>query len=61
MGDDRSEVAQPMHGLDVDPDVRREVPCWHGCMRSFTGRERYDSAVVDVHPVRRRRGESRVG
>ena len=25
MGDDRSEVAQPMHGLDVEVDVRREV------------------------------------
>ena len=27
-GEDRSEAAQPMHGLDVDADVGREVP--HG-------------------------------
>ena len=33
LGDDRSEVAQPMHGLDVDADVRREVPRRHGWMR----------------------------
>ena len=26
VGDDRSEVAQPMHSLDVDAEVRREVP-----------------------------------
>ena len=26
VGDDRSEVAQPMHSLDVDADVRSEVP-----------------------------------
>ena len=34
VGDDRSEVAQPMHSLDVDAEVRREVPAWRGCMRS---------------------------
>ena len=27
-GEDRSEIGQPMHSLDVDPEVRREVP--HG-------------------------------
>ena len=26
VGDDCSEIAQPMHGLDVDAEVRREVP-----------------------------------
>ena len=25
-GDDRSETAEPMHSLDVDPDVRHKVP-----------------------------------
>ena len=34
LGDDRSEVAQPMHSLDVDLDVRRVVPGGAGCMRS---------------------------
>ena len=29
VGDDRSEVAQPVHSLDVDADVRREVPRRH--------------------------------
>ncbi len=33
---DRSEVAQPMHSLDVDVDVWREVPTRHGCMRSWS-------------------------
>ena len=34
VGDDRSEVAQPMHSLDVDAEVRRDVPRTRGCMRS---------------------------
>ena len=57
VGDDRSEVAQPMHGLDVDADVRREVPRGADVCGQVTGRERYRSPVVDVDPVRRRRGK----
>ena len=57
MGDDRSEVAQPMHGLDVDAEVWREVPGGAEVCGQVAGRERCPSPVVDVDPVRRRRGE----
>ena len=40
MGDDRSEVAQPMHSLDVDADVRREVPRGTDVCGQVAGRER---------------------
>ena len=56
MGDDRSEVAQPMHGLDVDVEVRVES---HEA-RMYAVRSpgaNVTAPVVDVHPVRRRRGE----
>ena len=57
LGDDRSEVAQPMHSLDVDADVGREVPPGTDVRDQLAGRERMRPPVVDVHPVRRRRGE----
>ena len=57
LGDDRSEVAQPMHSLDVDTEVRREVPRGTDVCGHVTGRERDPAPVVDVHPVRRRRGK----
>ena len=56
MSDDRSEVAQPMHSLDVDADRRESHAACDVCGQ-VTGRERDRSSVVDVHPVRRRRGE----
>ena len=34
LGDDRSEIAQPMHGLDVDVDVRHAGSTRRGRMRS---------------------------
>ncbi len=34
MGDDRSEVAQPMHSLDVDLGCQASRPTRRGCMRS---------------------------
>ena len=40
LGDDRSEVAQPMHSLDVDADVRRDVPRGTDGCDQVTGRER---------------------
>ena len=40
MGDDRSEVGQPMHGLDVDAEFRREVPRGTDVCGQVTGRER---------------------
>ena len=57
VGDDRSEVAQPMHRLDVDVQVRRDVPRGTDVCGQVAGRERCPSPVVDVDPVRRRRGE----
>ena len=57
LGDDRSEVAQPMHSLDVDAEVRREVPRGTDVCSHVAGREPDPSPVVDVHPVRRRRGK----
>ena len=56
MGEDRSEVAQPMHGLDVDADVLARVPSQRGSMRSASpGANDARPPVVDVYPVRRRR------
>ena len=46
-----------MHSLDVDADVRCEVPRGADVCGHVTGRDRCHSPVVDVHPVRRRRGE----
>ena len=57
VGDDRSEVAQPMHSLDVDVDVRRDVPRGTDVCGHVTGRESRPAPVVDVYPVRCRRGE----
>ena len=57
MGDDRSEVGQPMHGLDVDAGLRREVPDGTEVCGQVTRRDRGHAPVVDVDPVRRRRGD----
>ena len=57
LGDDGSEVAQPMHDFDVDVDVRHEVQRGMDVCRDVTGRERCPAPVVDVDPVRRRRGQ----
>ena len=57
MGEDRPEVAQRVHGLDMGADVGRVLPrlanvC--GQVSCFDGRE---SPVIDVDPIRRRRDE----
>ena len=57
VGDDRSEVAQPMHSLDVDAEVRREVPRARMYAVRSPGANRCRAPVVDVHTVRRRRGQ----
>ena len=41
MGDDRSEVAQPMHGLDIDLGVWRDVPRGADVRGQVAGLERY--------------------
>ena len=46
-----------MHSLDVDAEVRREVPRGTDVCGHVTGREGCPAPVVDVHPVRRRRGQ----
>src|SRR5271156_2259467 len=51
-GDDRSDLAEPMHRADVDlVGVRRVVPC------RLDVRETCSATVVNVHPLWRRRGE----
>ena len=45
-----------MHGLDVGADVRRDLPQGTEYRDHIAGREAYPAPVVDVHPVRRRRG-----
>ena len=52
MGDDSTELAQPMHGLDIGPYVGREIPCGAHVCGQFTGRERSRSSVIDAHAVR---------
>ena len=39
MGDDRSEVAQPMHSLDVDVEVRARSHAARMYADQVTGRE----------------------
>ena len=56
LGEDRSEVAQLMHSLDVDDDVRCEVPRGTHVCGQVAGRERSRSPVIDVHPVRHQLG-----
>ena len=47
-----------MHGLDVDSDVRRDVPRGTDVLRQIDAVSIVaQSSVVDVDPVRRRRGE----
>ena len=40
VGDDRAEVAQPMHSLDVDAEVWREVQGGTDVCDQVAGRER---------------------
>src|SRR6516165_11660999 len=53
MGDDRSETAEPMHRLDVDTEVWREIPEGADGRGRVARRERCASPVVDVYPIRR--------
>src|SRR5829696_7104878 len=54
--DDRPEIAQPMHSFDVGLSFRCELPPSTDIGDRFAGRERCSSAVIDIHPLRRRRG-----
>ena len=54
MGDDRSKVVEPMHRLDMDAEVWREVPNGADGRGHVAGLERCTLPVVDGDPVRRR-------
>src|SRR3954453_2713490 len=57
MGDDRSDLAEPMHRPYVDLGVRRIFPCRLEVGDYVSGGETCSATVVDIHPVGRRRGE----
>ena len=48
IGDDRSEVAQPVHSLDVGSDGLCEFPPGTDVCGQLTGRERCHPAMVDL-------------
>ena len=52
VGVDRSEVAQPMHNLDVGSDVLAELPPGADVFDQLTGRVRRHPTVVDARQVR---------
>src|ERR1700727_3938238 len=54
MGDDRSKIVEPMHRLDVDAEVWREVPNGADGRGHVAGLERCTLPVIDGDPVRRR-------
>ena len=56
MGADRSELAQPMHSLDVRSELAC-VPTGAEVSDRLAGREPCAPAVVDAHTVGRYRGE----
>src|ERR1700733_3957046 len=53
MGDDRSKVVEPMHRLDMDAEVWREVPNGADGRGHVAGLERCTLPVIDGDPVRR--------
>src|SRR6201995_1126924 len=55
MGDDRSDLAEPMHRLDVDLGVRRVVPCRLDVGDHVAGGESCSATVVNAHKIRRSR------
>ena len=55
LGEDRAEIVQPMHSLDVGAEVLLEIPYGTDVSGHVAGRESDPAPVVDVHPVRRRR------
>src|SRR5271155_1470455 len=57
MGDDRSDLAEPMHRPDVDLGVRRVVPCRLEVRDHVAGGETCSATGVNVYPLWRRRGE----
>src|ERR1700730_1231942 len=55
--DDHPMVAQPVHSFEVPLDVRGDAIGSTYVRGYVTRRERYSPTVVDVHTVRRRRGD----
>ena len=58
LGDDGSEITQPMHSLDVDSDVRSEVQPGPNRCGQIDRLDRYERSMVDVHRIRCRWGNS---
>src|ERR1700756_5061031 len=46
-----------MDGLDVDADIRHEVPCGTDVRVQITRLDGYERAMIDVNRIRCRRGE----
>src|SRR5882757_6090854 len=57
MGDDRSDLAEPMHRRDVDLGVRRVVPCRLDVGDHVAGGESRSATMVNAHPIGRSREE----
>src|SRR5277367_4682704 len=55
MGDDRSDLAEPMHRPDVDLGVRRVVPCRLDVGDHVAGGETCSATMVNAHPIGRSR------
>ena len=55
MGDDRSDLAEPMHRPDVDLGVGRVVPCRLDVGDHVAGGESCSPTVVNAHPIGRSR------
>ncbi len=51
MGDDRSEIVEPMHRLDVDLQVWREIPNGAKDLGHGAGLERASAPAIDGGPV----------
>lgn len=51
MSDHRAEVAQAVHGGDVEVGLRRKFPCDREICRQITRADRRESSVIDVYPI----------
>ena len=57
LGDDGSEFVEPMHGLDVDAEVRSDVPHGTKSCGQISPLDRYERSMIDVNRIRSRRGK----